>query len=391
VNLDCPSLADGVDLLVGLALQIDLRPLALEQAGDVGDHFALARAQRGALADDGDVDVADPPARLSNQIPGRGEEARRVGSLPLRIVVGELLADVRQTDGPEERIGDRVEDGVAVAVPHRSGGMVETDAAENERPTRSCRRPRFEAMEVVAMTHAKGWRTHGGNVPPRAQVAPGGRRRRWVEPAPASRVARDGAAEYLLALIAPVATREARPPMITLMTMTKSIRPSHGSSCGLLALALTACLVGGGCYSPKGGLMPSSFGAWTYQATETRGKTFALIDLRSNQPLFVQAIPAGQQLTVQFLEGGGDDPVRRPDRMVYELQPIGTSTGRLTNQVTVPPSAARRIDISVTSERRYREEPADMMYRTDTAEQRPDFFSERGGPRPDSKRPMYDG
>lgn len=100
--------------------------------------------------------------------------------------------------------------------------------------------------------------------------------------------------------------------------------------------------------------MPSSTGAFTYISTETFEQTVTLMDLRSNKAIFTQAVPPGQQLTLQFLEGGGDDPVLRPDRMVFELQPIGTMTGKLANQINVPAVGARRIDVGVTQDPEYR-------------------------------------
>jgi len=156
---------------------------------------------------------------------------------------------------------------------------------------------------------------------------------------------------------------------------------------GLLAATVTTT----GCYSPKGGALPSSTGAWTYASTESIGKTFTLVDVRSGEPVFVQVVPPGEQLTVRFLEGLGDDPVATPDRMIYELQPIGTSSGRLRNQITVPPAGARRIDIDVTQDIRFRDRPLEERYRVDAPEDRPDWWSPVGGPIPAERmRQPYD-
>jgi len=164
----------------------------------------------------------------------------------------------------------------------------------------------------------------------------------------------------------------------------------------LASISLVATLVGvtgllGGCYSPQGGVMPSAVGAWTYASTESIGKTFTLMDVRTGEPVFVQVIPPGEQLSIRFMEGLGDDPVVTPDRMLYELQPLGTSSGRLRNQITVPPVGARRIDIDVTQDRRFREPPTDQRYRIDAPEDRPDWWSPRGGQIPAGRmRQPYD-
>lgn len=120
------------------------------------------------------------------------------------------------------------------------------------------------------------------------------------------------------------------------------------------ALAVAALALLAGCYRPQGSLMPSSTGAYTYISTETFEQTVTLMDMRSDKPIFTQPVPPGQQLTLQFLDGGGDDPVLRPDRMVFELQPIGTMTGKLANQISVPAAGARRIDVAVTQGQEYR-------------------------------------
>ncbi|MCA9285151.1 MAG: hypothetical protein KDA22_08065 [Phycisphaerales bacterium] len=157
----------------------------------------------------------------------------------------------------------------------------------------------------------------------------------------------------------------------------------------VLVLALGAAVLGG-CYTPAGGIMPSSTGAVTYYSTETEQKTITMIDLRTDQPFFVQVIPPSHQLTFQYLQGGGDDPVLTPDRMIYAVLPMGTMTGKLTNQITVPPASARRIDVSVSQDIKYAPEPPEQRLRTDQVEDRPDYWSPRGGPLPEKKNP-YDG
>lgn len=145
-----------------------------------------------------------------------------------------------------------------------------------------------------------------------------------------------------------------------------------------------------GCHSPRGGFMPASFGSTTYHSTETSPKTITMIDLRTDEEIFVMDIPPGKQLTLDFVPDGGDDPVYTPDLMRYQVWDIGTSWGRLRNSMTVPPASARRIEVSIRRGIEYREAPPEEQYRVDEAD-RPDWWTPEGGPMPnDHPAEMYD-
>ncbi len=153
-----------------------------------------------------------------------------------------------------------------------------------------------------------------------------------------------------------------------------------------ISLALTTlCLVG--CYSPKGGVYPSSGAGYTYESSEMNPVTVAVIDTRTEEPFFKLEIPAGKQLTMNFIEGQGDDPVERPDRMVYSIWDAGTSIGRLTNQLTCPPLGCRRIDYSVRTAPEWREEPPAYVDRVNSATTKPSWWTPQGGELP--KRAKY--
>jgi hypothetical protein len=150
---------------------------------------------------------------------------------------------------------------------------------------------------------------------------------------------------------------------------------------------IAASLALAGCYSPRGGIYPYSGGGYTYVSTEMRPVTIVVIDTRTEEPFFKLDIPAGKQLTMNFLEGEGDDPVERPDRMVYSIWDAGTSMGRLTNQLTCPPTGCRRIDYMVRTAPEWREEPAEYVHRTDGAASKPTWWTPQGGELP--KRTKY--
>jgi len=148
----------------------------------------------------------------------------------------------------------------------------------------------------------------------------------------------------------------------------------------------TSTLLLAGCYGPGGGIYPYSGGGYTYVSSEMRPVTIAVIDTRTEEPFFKLEVPPGKQLTMNFLEGGGDDPVERPDRMVYAIMDAGTSVGRLTNQLTCPPMGSRRVDYVVRTGPEWREEPAEFANRVDGMSSKPAWWTPQGGKLPKSSR-----
>lgn len=147
------------------------------------------------------------------------------------------------------------------------------------------------------------------------------------------------------------------------------------------ALALTA-----GCYSPRGSWYPSTGQGYTYISTEMRPVTITIVDTRTEEPFFKLEIPPGKQLSMNFLEGKGDDPVERPDRMVYAIWEAGTTTGTLDNQLTCPPSGCRRIVYDLRPAPEWAEEPADFVDRIDSHNPRPAWWTPQGGELPKRTR-----
>jgi hypothetical protein len=121
----------------------------------------------------------------------------------------------------------------------------------------------------------------------------------------------------------------------------------------LLAAGLAAAAVATGCYSTSGGWLPRTGGGFTYISTSSRPTTITVVntcerteDHPDGTPFFIMEIPPGKQLTFNFEEDGGDDPVARPARMMYAVWEADTGNGSLDNILSCPPSACRRIDIS---------------------------------------------
>lgn len=146
-----------------------------------------------------------------------------------------------------------------------------------------------------------------------------------------------------------------------------------------------------GCYSPGGGMFSSMGGPQTFRSTESLQKTVTLIDLRSGETVFSIDVPPGKQLTFDFSRGEGDDPVYTPDLMRYEIQDAGTSFGKLSNAMTVPNAASRRVEVSVRQTVEYAATPEQRALRTDEMRDRPAWWTPKGGPLPeDTTLGMYD-
>ena len=145
---------------------------------------------------------------------------------------------------------------------------------------------------------------------------------------------------------------------------------------------VAAMLASTGCYGPRGSWYPYSGNGYTYESSEMQPVTITIFDTRTEEPFFKLEIPAGKQLTLNFLEGKGDDPVLRPDRMVYSIWDAGTQTGRLTNQMTCPPVGSRRIAYEIRSTPEWREEPPEFENRIDGVSGKPAWWTPQGGPLP---------
>jgi hypothetical protein len=158
-----------------------------------------------------------------------------------------------------------------------------------------------------------------------------------------------------------------------------------------LILSVAAALITAGCYSPSGGLVKRIGAANTYYSTESMPATVTIVDTRTEEPFFTIEIPVGKQLTLDFKEGDGDDPVLTPDLMVYQIFDLGTSIGRLRNSVTVPNAYSRRIDVDYRVAPEEAAPPPDQAIRTDQLADRPDWWTPEGGPRPeDRSKTLYD-
>ena len=161
---------------------------------------------------------------------------------------------------------------------------------------------------------------------------------------------------------------------------------------GLAALSLG---VSSGCHGPGGGLFPYTGASQTLHSTTVSPKTMQLIDVRTNEVIFETPIPPGSQLTYDFVKDSGDDPVLTPDLMRWEIMPLGKSTGRLRNTMSVPNAASRKVSWVIRDEYEYQPEPPEYRMRVDRDNSQSDWYgtSPAGSGRATAQDPattMYD-
>jgi hypothetical protein len=113
---------------------------------------------------------------------------------------------------------------------------------------------------------------------------------------------------------------------------------------GGLALA-AAALASSGCYS-EGGLGWSE-DQYVYVSRPYQPWTVALRDTRTGQIFWTIDVPVGQQLVIDFVEGGGTPGSFTPDTMNWDLMPAGEEYKNLSSAVPVPPADSRRLDPSL--------------------------------------------
>ena len=117
-----------------MRLRLDVhQPLvALQQLGEVLLDGLLVRGDLGPLRDDGAVDVAHLVPGVPHQTHRLLDEHVARAPLPLWVVVGEALPDVRQPERAGDGVEDAVEEHVAVGVRDAPAIVLELDPAEPE-------------------------------------------------------------------------------------------------------------------------------------------------------------------------------------------------------------------------------------------------------------------
>ncbi|MBL9121056.1 MAG: hypothetical protein JNL80_14195 [Phycisphaerae bacterium] len=148
------------------------------------------------------------------------------------------------------------------------------------------------------------------------------------------------------------------------------------------SLAVMTAVALGGCYSPSPHLFNTSTDTFTYESTTMRPITITVIDVRTEEPFFRMEVPVGKQLSFDFEESGGDDPVLRPAKMSWSMWDAGKRFGSLTNSLSVPDKTCRRIEYTLRNAPEYAPQPPQAEMRVGDASSKPEWATEAGGPPP---------
>ncbi|MBL8764165.1 MAG: hypothetical protein JNM07_07840 [Phycisphaerae bacterium] len=118
------------------------------------------------------------------------------------------------------------------------------------------------------------------------------------------------------------------------------------STLALLASAALAATGLSGCFKPGGAGM--SIDQYTYWSTTHMPQTVTVVDTRTGQALWTCEIPVGQELVLKFSKNEriDDDPVY-PDRMTWDVLPLGRESAPLTHHMFVPPYHARLVKVEL--------------------------------------------
>ena len=118
----------------------------------------------------------------------------------------------------------------------------------------------------------------------------------------------------------------------------------------LTSLALTAAVSLTGCsiakHSEGGG--QNSDDRFTYVSTSYQPKTITVLDTRDGEELWSVDVPVGKKLVIQFYKNKARNATaENPDLMKWEMGDAKKRKLTLRNAMAVPPTTARRIEMSL--------------------------------------------
>ncbi len=108
--------ADEAQTLGGLAFDVDLRRVQLQQRGDALADGVAIRRELGRLRDHGAVHIADRPALRQHALARLPQQFARICALVARVCIGEMLADVAQPGRAQQSVGDGVQQHVGIGM-----------------------------------------------------------------------------------------------------------------------------------------------------------------------------------------------------------------------------------------------------------------------------------
>lgn len=144
-----PSPRPVKQLFAGGGLDADRIEFDRQQAGDALAHGHRMRANLGALADHGDVGIADAPAALAQQAVAMLQKLRAIGVFPVCIGRREMPADIAQRQRAQHRIAQGVQHHIAIAMGEHAMAVRHAHAAKHHVVAGA------ECMHVVALADSE--------------------------------------------------------------------------------------------------------------------------------------------------------------------------------------------------------------------------------------------
>lgn len=151
-----PFLASyGAEAFVGGGFDADLVAGQPQAGGQAIAHGGQVGFEFGAFGDDDGIDVPNLPPLVEDEFVDLGQKLEAVGSLPLGVFGGEVVADVAEAGGSKHGVHDGVGEDIGIAVADETKFVVNFDAAEDEGAIGA------EAVDVIAVTDAdvSHWRS----------------------------------------------------------------------------------------------------------------------------------------------------------------------------------------------------------------------------------------
>ena len=126
--------ADVADFFAGLCLDVHCVFIQSQQLRQVSADAAFDRPKFRFLGEDDDIDIDRPPAFLVETREHLAEKRARIGVAEGWVGVWIRVADVAESRRAEQGVGDGVQDDVGVTMTDQPARMLDTDAAQNQRP-----------------------------------------------------------------------------------------------------------------------------------------------------------------------------------------------------------------------------------------------------------------
>ena len=153
VGADGFAAADGAKALAGLGFDADLIDSHAKGSRKLLPHERDMRSEFGALEANRSVDVHDGVPGLSEQFASMAEKQEARHAPPLGRGVRKVLADITQCGSAQERVTNRMREGVSIGMAGRAAIEGNADAAQNQLATGR------QTMDIVAEANTeRRWR-----------------------------------------------------------------------------------------------------------------------------------------------------------------------------------------------------------------------------------------